>query len=75
MNNIYYEVSPFSYIQENRLKYAINNLGADRIILGSDVPWDKDSLKNNIARINRLNIDSTDKEHILGGNIKNILNL
>ena len=57
------------------MKYAINNLGPEHIILGSDTPWDKDSLKNNIARISRLNIDSTDKEHILGGNIKNILNL
>ena len=44
-------------------------------MLGSDTPWDKDSLMNNIARVKRLNIDSSDKERILGGNIADILNL
>jgi len=75
LKNIHYEISPYSYISENRLSYAIDNLGADHIILGSDTPWDKDSLRNNIARISRLNIDSSDKEHILGGNITDILKL
>jgi predicted TIM-barrel fold metal-dependent hydrolase len=75
INNIYYEISPFSYIKETRLKYAIDTLGADRIVLGSDTPWDKGSLENNIARIGRLNIDSTEKERILGGNIADILKL
>jgi predicted TIM-barrel fold metal-dependent hydrolase len=73
--NIHYEISPFSYIKETRLKYAIDNLGANRIMLGSDTPWDKGSLENNIARIGRLNIDSTEKERILGGNIADILKL
>ena len=57
------------------MKYAIDNLGADRIMLGSDTPWDKGSLENNIARIGRLTIDSTEKERILGGNIADILKL
>ncbi|MGB5925920.1 MAG: amidohydrolase family protein [Dehalococcoidia bacterium] len=73
--NIHYEISPFSYIKETRLKYAIDNLGADRIMLGSDTPWDKGSLENNIARIGGLNIDSTEKECLLGGNIAAILKL
>jgi len=73
--NIHYEISPFSYIKESRLKYAINTLGADRIMLGSDTPWDKGSLENNIARINRLNINSMEKERILGDNIADILKL
>lgn len=73
--NIHYEISPFSYIKESRVQYAIDSLGVDRVMLGSDTPWDKDSLKNNIARIGRLNIDSTEKERILGGNITDILKL
>jgi predicted TIM-barrel fold metal-dependent hydrolase len=44
-------------------------------MLGSDTPWDKGSLENNIARINRLNINSTEKERILGDNIADILKL
>jgi len=75
IENIYYEISPFSYIKESRVQYAIDRLGADRVMLGSDTPWDKDSLKNNIARIGRLNIDNTEKDRILGGNIADILKL
>ena len=75
MDNIHYEISAFSYIKENRVQYAIDSLGADRVILGSDTPWDKDSLRNNIARVDSLNIASTEKDRILGGNIKDVLNL
>ena len=73
MDNIHYEISPFSYIKEARLKYAIDKLGAARVILGSDTPCDKGSLRNNIARIDRLRITSSQKERILGGNIAGIL--
>ena len=75
MNNVYYEISPYSYINEHRISYAIDTFGADHVILGSDTPWDKDSLKNNIARIRRLNIDIYEKERILGINIRDILRL
>lgn len=73
ISNIYFEISPFSYIKESRLKYAIDRLGADHIVLGSDTPWDRNSLKNNIERVNKLNIDVAAKERILGGNIAGIL--
>ena len=73
--NIHYEISPFSYIKESRVQYAVDRLGAGRVMLGSDTPWDKDSLINNISRIKRLNIDSSEKERILGGNIADIFNL
>jgi predicted TIM-barrel fold metal-dependent hydrolase len=73
--NIHYEISPFSYIKENRLKYAVDTLGADHIMLGSDTPWDKGSLENNIARIRRLDIGSAEKERILGINAMDILKL
>jgi len=73
MSNIYYEISPFSYTKESRVKYAIAKLGADHIILGSDIPWDKNSLKNNIARVSKLHIDNTAKARILGDNILGIL--
>ena len=65
--------SAFSYIRENRLKYAIDKLGADRVILGSDTPWDKGSLRNGIARVDGLDITGTEKERILGRNITDIL--
>jgi predicted TIM-barrel fold metal-dependent hydrolase len=73
MDNIHYEISAFSYIKEDRLKYAIDKLGADRVMLGSDTPWDKGSLRNNIARVERLPITGSQRERILGGNIADLL--
>jgi len=73
--NIYYEIPAYSYISERRVKYAVDTFGADHIILGSDTPWDKDALENNIMRINRLDISDIQKEHILGRNIANILRI
>jgi len=75
ISNIHFEISPFSYIKESRLEYAIDRLGADHIVLGSDTPWDKNSLQNNIERINKLNLDHAAKERILGGNITGMLKL
>ena len=75
LKNVYCEISPFSYISENRLRYAIDKLSAESIIMGSDTPWDRDSLKNKITRISRLNIGHADKERILGRNIAEILKL
>ena len=74
-NNIHYEISPFSYIRESRVQYAIDKLGADHIILGSDSPWDKGSLEKNIERVSKFNIVSAEKERILGNNVMDILKL
>ena len=73
--NIYYEISAYSYISEKRVKYAVDNFGADHVILGSDTPWDKNALGNNIMRIKRLAIPDIQKEYILGRNIANILSI
>ena len=73
--NIYYDISPYSYISEKRLKQAIDIFGADHIIFGSDTPFDGDSLKKIIDRVRNMDLSDEQKEKILGGNIARILRL
>jgi len=63
------------FADPRKLTGILDKLGVDRVIPGSDAPWDKGSLENNIAKIGRLNIDGAEKERILGNNIMDILKL
>jgi len=56
-----------------RLLKAIEHFGANRIILGSDTPYGENNLKLNIERVKILNIPSEQRDLILGGNIKKLL--
>jgi predicted TIM-barrel fold metal-dependent hydrolase len=75
LTNIYYEISPYSYISEKRIKYAVETLGADHIIFGSDTPFDRDALRSNMERLENMDLSDVQKEQILGENIAKILNL
>ena len=73
--NIYYDISPYSYINESRLRNAIACFGADHIIFGSDTPFDGDSLRKVMERVRNLDISDDEKAQILGGNIARIIDL
>ncbi|RJQ31560.1 MAG: hypothetical protein C4562_05840 [Actinobacteria bacterium] len=73
--NVYFDISPPKLISIYRLSKAIDYLGADKLILGSDTPYGKNNLETNIKRIENLQISENEKELMLGGNIKKLLNL
>ena len=73
--NLYVDTSPTPLISEQRILKAINFIGADRVLLGSDTPFGDDNLKKNIERIKRLPISDEQKELILGNNFQSLLNL
>ena len=75
LTNIYYEVSTYSYISGKRLKYAVETFGSDHIIFGSDTPFDRDALKNNMERIKAMDLSEIQKEQILGKNLQEMLKL
>lgn len=74
IENIFFDISPTPLISTHRIYKAINNFGAESIILGSDTPFGKNNLKNNIKRVCKLNLSDDKKEMILGNNLKRILN-
>jgi len=74
-NNLYFDISPVQLVSTKRVIDAINFYGADKIIFGTDTPYGKDYLRKNIERVNQLDISESEKENILGENIKLLLNL
>ena len=43
--------------------------------MGSDTPYGKDNLRNNIDRIKNLDISTEEKDLILGENIRKLLKI
>lgn len=54
------------------LRAAIDFLGADRVLLGSDYPFDM-GLERPAEAVRGLGLDATDEEKILGGNALSLL--
>ncbi|MTI79522.1 MAG: hypothetical protein FH758_01370 [Firmicutes bacterium] len=71
--NVFYEISPPQLISLERLKNAIDNVGANKVILGSDTPYGKNNLQININRINHLGISEYEKNLIKGKNMYKLL--
>ncbi len=72
-DNIYFDISCPSLVSADRIVLAINEFGADKIIMGSDTPYGKSNLEQVLAIIRSLNLKEEEKEMILGNNLKNIL--
>ncbi len=74
-DNIYYDISTFQVTSDKRVLKAIDFFGSDKIIMGSDTPYGKNNLRNNIDRIKNLNISTEEKDLILGENIRKLLEI
>jgi predicted TIM-barrel fold metal-dependent hydrolase len=74
--NLYFDTSTLQLISNTRLMDAINFVGADRVIFGTDTPYGcKDNIKKNLNRVTNLDISGDDKELILGENMKRLLKI
>ena len=73
--NLYFDISTYQVTSDKRVLKAIDFLGSDKIVMGSDTPYGKDNLKKNIERIRRLDISAKEKELILGENMRKLLKI
>lgn len=73
--NLYYDISTFQVTSDKRVLKAIDFFGSDKIIMGSDTPYGKGNLRNNIDRIKNLDISTEEKDLILGENIRKLLKI
>jgi len=73
--NVFFDISCYQIVSEAKIKLAIEKLGYDRIIMGSDTPYGKENLKEIISLVHRLNLPDYEKEMILGGNLQNIVKI
>ncbi len=75
-NNRYFDTSTIQLISDYRLKKAIDFVGSDRILFGTDTPYGaKNNICRNINRIKQLPISDNDKALILGLNMKKLLDI
>jgi len=75
-DNLYFDSSTIQLISDHRLKMAIDFVGANRILFGTDTPYGaKDNISRNLTRLKELDIPNRDKELILGENMKRLLNI
>lgn len=73
--NLYFDISTYQVTSDKRVLKAIDFLGSDKIVMGSDTPYGKGNLKKNIDRIKNLDISKEEKDLILGDNMKRLLKL
>ena len=72
--NLWFDVGVISrYIDDEQLLRIIRKQGADKVLFGSDCPWDDPA--NEIAMINRLPLTEKEKELIFHENAERLLKL
>ncbi len=72
--NLWFDVGVISrYIEDEQLLRIIRMQGADKVLFGSDCPWDDPA--NEIAMINRLSLTEKEKELIFCKNAERLLNI
>ena len=73
-DNLWFDVSVISrYIDDDQLLRIIKKQGADRVLFGSDCPWDEPA--NEIAMIDRLPLTNEEKELIFYRNAEKLLGI
>jgi len=74
-DNVFFEISTPALISIQRLMMAVEYFGANRVVLGSDIPYGHNNLETNIERVKDLDISDEEKYSILGGNMKKLLRI
>ena len=73
-DNLWFDVGVVSrYIEDDQLLRIIRSQGADKVLFGSDCPWD--TPQNEIKMINDLTLSDEEKELIFHKNAVELLRL
>jgi predicted TIM-barrel fold metal-dependent hydrolase len=74
-DNFFFDISPHYMVPDEKILKAIVQFGAGRLMLGSDTPLGNNNLEKSLGRVRALRIPESDKEKILGLNLKVLLKL
>jgi len=75
LDNFWFDISPHYLVSDEMILKAIEQFGAERLMLGSDTPLGNNNLEKSLGQVRNLNIPGSDKEKILGLNLKALLKL
>lgn len=73
--NVYYDLSSPQLYSMGMLRRAFSKEGAERLILGSDMPYGIDNLAKVMARLKKLNLSDEQMSFICGENLYQLLDL
>lgn len=74
-DNVFFDISCPPLVSLVRIRKAVNDFGAGRIIMGSDTPYGRNNIEEIISRVRSLKISSGEQDLILGDNLKNLLSI
>jgi predicted TIM-barrel fold metal-dependent hydrolase len=74
LNNVYFDTcSSLPFISAEKARELIDMFGADKFFFGTDFPmWDA---TGELERFNQIPLTDVEREMILSGNIKKLLNI
>jgi predicted TIM-barrel fold metal-dependent hydrolase len=70
MDSLLFDTGPSFWYGPTEIACAVENLGVQRVALGSDYPasWDPSVLADAVAHVRALPLDAADKARVAGGN-------
>ncbi len=71
--NVYWDISPAWGSPAERVRFAVEAYGPERVMLGSDTPFGRGTLERNLAKIRGMDLPAEAKAMILGGNAARLL--
>lgn len=71
--DVYVDTAAMDVFPDELTLKAVKAFGAGRVLFGSDSPWSRQ--KDCIAMINRLGLSQAEKDAVLGGNAKRLLDI
>ena len=74
-DNFFFDISSYYLVPDEKILKAIDQFGAGRLMLGSDTPLGNNNLEKSLGRVRAFRIPESDKEKILGLNLKALLKL
>ncbi len=73
--NIFFDIASYYFINPSSLQEAIDKFGCEKLIYGSDSMWGVDCIEKTLEMVQKLPLPDTQKELILGENMRKILGI
>jgi len=71
---VVFDISTHELVSIKRILKAIEHFGVQQVVMGSDSPYARDALRLAVERVRCLPLSDPEKDSILGGNLRRLLN-
>ena len=70
---VVFDISTHELVSAQRILKAIEHFGVHRVVMGSDTPYAREALRLAVERVRCLPLSDPEKDSILGGNLRRLL--